>query len=85
MHGSKLWLYYSSFQFVYFWLHQVFIATGRLSLVVVSRGCSPVAEHRLFGPWASVVVAQRLSGLAACGVFLDEVSNPCLLYWRVKS
>ena len=28
-----------------FWLHWVFVALRRLSLVVASRGCSPVAEH----------------------------------------
>ena len=57
----------------YFWLHSVLVAAGGLSLVAVSRGCSLVAaqglltavaslvaEHRLQGTWASVVVAYGL-------------------------
>ena len=30
----------------------------------------------------SVVVAQELSGSAACGIFLDQGSNPCPLHWQ---
>ena len=67
--------------FFFFWLCQVFFAVLRLSPVVVS-GCysllivlacglliavaSLVAEHRLQGPWASVVV---ISGLRSCGTW----------------
>ena len=32
---------------------------------------------------SSEVVGHRLSSSAACGVVLDQGSNPCLLYWRV--
>ena len=42
---------------------------GRLS------GCG----LRLWGMWASVVVAQGLSYSAACGIFLDQGSNLCPL------
>ena len=58
---------------LFFWLHWVFVAPRRLSLVVASRGllflvvrrlliavASPVVEHRLLGTWASVVVARGL-------------------------
>ena len=31
----------------YLWMHWAFVAVRRLSLVAVSRGCSPVAVSRL--------------------------------------
>jgi len=31
------------------------------------------------GAWASAVVAHRLSFATACGIFLEQESNPCLL------
>ena len=34
---------------------------------------------------ASTVVAHGLSCSAACGVFLDEGSKPCLLHWQADS
>ena len=44
------------------------------------------------GVWAqqlwlavSVVVAHRLSCSVACGIFLDQGSNPCPLHWQVDS
>ena len=37
------------------------------------------------GMWASVVVAHGLSCSAACGIFLDQGSNPCPLHWQVDS
>ena len=33
----------------------------------------------------SVVVAPGLSSSMACGIFLDQGSNPCLLHWQVYS
>ena len=57
-------------------------------------GASPAAEHGLPGAQASVaaaaglwctgsvVVAHRLSCSAACGIFPDQGSNPCLLHWQ---
>ena len=49
---------------------------GRLLIVLVSL----VAEQtsRVAG---SVVLAHRLSCLAACGIFPDQGSNPCHLHW----
>ena len=80
------------------------------SLVSASRGysrvavhglliavASLVAEHRLQGARASVVVApgrsssgsivvaHRLSCSAPCGFFPDQGLNPCLLHWQVDS
>ena len=33
----------------------------------------------------SVVVVLRLSRSVACGIFTDQGSNPCFLYWQVDS
>ena len=57
------------YSLIYFWLHWVFTAAHRLSLVVVSGGCclvsvvSLVSEYRLYDAWASVVAACGLSCL----------------------
>ena len=69
----------------------------RISLVAVSRGsslvvfCRPlitgaslVAQHGLWGT-GSVVVTQELGCPTACGMFLDQGSNPCPLHWQVDS
>ena len=34
---------------------------------------------------ASVAVAHGLSCSAACGIFLDQGSNPCSLHWQADS
>ena len=44
-----------------------------------------VAERGLCGAWASVVVAHKLSYSELHGIFLDQGSNPCLLYWQADS
>ena len=62
---------------IYSWLLRSFVAVCRLSLALVSRGCSLVevcgtlmkaallvAEHGLEGAWASVIAA---CGLRSCG------------------
>ena len=53
---------------------------------------SAVAARGLQQPWlaasraqASVVVAHGLSCSAACGMFLDQGSNPCPLHWQADS
>ena len=46
---------------------------------------SLVAEHGLEGALATVVGAHGLSCSTACGSFLDQGSNPCLLHWQVDS
>ena len=56
--------------------------------VVVAPGLrstgSVVAAPRLRCT-GSVVVAHGLSCSAACGIFLDQGSNPRLLYWQAVS
>ena len=77
-----------------FIVHGPFIAATGLSLVAASRGyslvvvcrlltgvASLVAEHRLPGVKASVVVGYRFSCLKACGIFPDQGSNPCPVPW----
>ena len=54
-------------------------AVCRLLLAVASL----VAEHGLEGALATVVGAHGLSCSTACGSFLDQGSNPCLLHWKV--
>ena len=46
---------------------------------------SLVAELGLQSMQASVVVVHRLSCSAACGIFPDQGSNPCLLRWQADS
>ena len=43
--------------------------------------CSARASHCI-GFTGPVVEAHGLSCLAACGIFPDQGSNPCLLHWR---
>ena len=69
----------------------------RLSLVVVSRGysgcCAQVSHCGFFSccrTWAlglmgSIVAAHELSCSVACGIFLNQGSNLCLLYRQVDS
>ena len=58
------------------------------SLVEVSGLLIAVASRcgaRALGTRASVVVAHRLTCSAACGIFLDQGSNPCALHWQADS
>ena len=45
--------------FIYFWLHWVFLAASKLSLVVTSEGCSLVRECRVLTVVASLVAEHR--------------------------
>ena len=60
--------------------------SGGHSLAVVCGLLTAVAPlvsgHRLWGTWASVVVAYRLSCPMARGVFPDQGSNLCPLHWQ---
>ena len=73
---------------------------GLLSAAVrrpLIAAASPIAEHGLQGARASVVVARgpqstgsvavahRLRCSAACGILLDQGSNPCPLHWQADS
>ena len=51
----------------------------RLLVVVAS-----LVEHGLSSA-GSVVMAHRLSCSEACGIFLDQGSNPCPLHWQADS
>ena len=77
----------------------VFVAVHRCSPVVASKGGGLllVSACRLLtavvslvwstslGAWVSVVMEQGPSYLVAYGLFLDQGSNPCPLYWQVDS
>ena len=43
-------------------------------------GCGPLAWST-----ASIAVASRPSGPAACGIFPDQGLNPWLLHWQMDS
>ena len=63
-----------------FLLHWVFLAALGLSLLAASEGYSGC------GVWASpcsgsLVAEHRLICSVACGIFLDQGSNPCPLHW----
>ena len=64
----------------YFWFYWVFITVCGLRIAVASL----LVE---LGLWSagSVVVAYRLSCSLACGIFLDQGLNPCLLNWQADS
>ena len=82
--------------YIYFWLRWAPVAVHGPALCVVHRlliaEASPVEEHRLKGPQASVVVAQgfwstgsivsvlRLRCSASCRIFPDQGSNPIPLH-----
>ena len=81
----------------YFWLCWVFVSVRGLSPVAASGGhsSSRCAGLSLSQPLllrstgsrraGSVVVAHGLSRSAACGIFPDQVSNPCPLHWQADS
>ena len=83
--------------FAYFWLCCIFVAalwlslvaeSGSYALVVVRRLLIAVVSlvgHRLYGTWASVVVARGLSCSTGCRIFPDPGSSPRLLHWQVHS
>ena len=93
MKHPAFWLLFRKmlFKILYFWLCWVFVASCGISVVAESGSywsCSMLASHRsgfsccraqALGSWASVVVAYGLSSSVACGIFLDQGSNPCPL------
>ena len=60
--------------------HKELDTTERLSVSL-----SLVTEHVLLECVGSVVQGHRLSCSKACGIFLDQGSNPCPLHWQVDS
>ena len=76
------------------WLHWVFVAVCGLSLAVVSGDCSLVVVHGfslqqllLLHKTGFVVhgLGMWFSCPMACGIFLNQGSNPCPLHWQVDS
>ena len=66
------------------------VATHRLSLAVLSRGCFPRAPHGTgFSSCSSQALERRLSsrgaGTEAREIFLEQGSNPCPLHWQEDS
>ena len=68
-----------------------------VGLRLLNAATSFAAEHRPWGTWASViaapghwntgsgVVAHGLSCFSACGIFLNQRSNPCALHYQADS
>ena len=77
------------FIYLYFWLHWVFVAACRLSLVAIhwllTSVASLVAEHGLQSTQASAVAVHRLGWPVICGIFPSQGLNPCPLPWQVDS
>ena len=78
--------------FIYLWLCWVFVSVRGLSPVAASRGHSSSQCAGLSLSWplplrssGSVVVAHGPSCSAACGIFPDQGSNPCLRHWQADS
>ena len=95
--GDGLHFLKNEFIYFYFWLRWVLVAARGLSLVAASGGhsSSRCAGLSLSRPLllrstgsrsaGSVVVAHGPSCSAACGIFLDQGSNPCPLHWQADS
>ena len=66
---------------IYFWLCWVFVAGKAFSLVAVSGSYSPVMVCCLLVFVVFLVGECSLGCAEACGIFLDQGFNPCLLHW----
>ena len=85
------------FKFYFLWPCWVFVSVQGLSLVAASGGHSSSRCAGLSLSWplllqstssrraGSVVVAHGSSCSVACGIFPDQGSNPCTLYWQADS
>ena len=83
--------------FIYLWLCWVFVFVRGLPLVAASGGhsssrCAGLSLSRPLLPRStasrragSAIVAHGPSRSAACGIFLDQGSNPCPLHWQADS
>ena len=83
--------------FIYLCLCWFFVSVRGLSLVVASGGhsslrCTGLSLSRPLllrstgsRRARSVIVAHGPSCSAACGIFLDQGSNPCALHWQADS
>ena len=89
--------FFFKYLFIYLWLCWVFVSVRGLPLIVASGGhssswCAGLSLSRpllLRGTDSrragSVIVAHGLSCSAARGIFPDQGSNPCPLYWQADS
>ena len=76
------------------WRAEATLVAGRELPIALA---SAVAEHGLYGKWAStvtvpglestgsIVVAHGFSCSMACGIFPDQGWNSCSLYWQADS
>ena len=65
------------------WLLQAGVTLCHSARLLVAVA-SPLAEHRLWST-GSVVVVRGLSRFTACGFFLVQEPNLCLLRWQADS
>ena len=90
-------IYLFIYLFIYLWLCWVFVSVRGLSLVAASGGhsssrCAGLSLSRPLLLWStgsrragSVIVAHGPSCSAACGIFPDQGSSLCPLYWQADS
>ena len=71
--------------FIYFWLCWVSVAVKAFSLVAASGSYSLVMVCCLLIFVVSLIGERSLSCSEACGIFLDQGFNPCLLHWPLYS
>ena len=81
-----IYLFFFFFIFFVFGLCCAFLAAHGLSLIATSGGYTLWwVVHRLLIAVVSLVVVHRLSCPAACGIFLDQETNPCPQHRQVDS
>ena len=74
----------------FFWLHWVFVAAVRHSLVAANRGYSLLGcvsfslQRLLVAEQRSVVVVRGPGCSAACEICPNQGSNPCPLHWQAN-
>ena len=82
---SRIFFCFESNLFLYFWLHWVFIASCRLSLVTASGGSSSLQYMDFSLQWL-LLFQSMMFGLScpmACGILPDKRSNLCPLHWQM--
>ena len=68
------------FQFILFWLHQVFVTAHELSLIAACGLSSWGSRSQAWWLWH-----MGFSCSSDCGIFRDWGSNPCSLHWQADS
>ena len=88
----SVFLFFHSFFFFFYYLfifrlYWVFVAVRGVSLVAVSGGYSSLLFKGFPLQWLLLVwsAGSGFSCSPACGIFLDQGSNPCPLYWQAES